>query len=107
MATTNKGIKAATAGAGVVGAVLVACAACCLPLAVPAFASLLAGASAYSIGDRANPWLIGGAAALMFAVAFTWMWTRRKSHATGTGTCGCLRSCKTASAPETSGKIQR
>lgn len=95
MATRNKGSKAATAGAGIVGGVVVACAACCLPLAVPAAASLLASAGVYGIGGDLKPWHIGGAAALVFMVAVSWMWMRRKSRASGASTCDCRSSCKT------------
>lgn len=95
MATTNKWGKSAATGAGIVGAVIVACTACCLPLVAPVVTSLLASAGVYSIGNVINPWLIGGAAALVFVVAFMGILRWQKSNTTGTGTCGCQNSCKT------------
>lgn len=94
MATTNKWSKTATTGVGIVGAAIVACTACCLPLAVPVAASLIASAGIYGIGNVIHPWFIGGAAALVFVVAFVGVLKWRKSHTSGAGTCGCQTDCK-------------
>lgn len=98
MAMKNKISKAAT---GIIGGVVVACAACCLPLAVPAVAALLTGAGVYGIGEGIKPWHIGGATLLMFAVTFSWMWTRRKSRTSAAVHCGCQNSCTAGSGPST------
>lgn len=92
MVTTNKWNKSTT---GIMGAVIVACTACCLPLVAPVVTSLLASAGVYGIGNVLNPWLIGGAAALVFVAAFIGVLKWRKSHTSGADTCGCQSSCKT------------
>lgn len=95
MATTSRWSKTATTGAGIVGTVIVACTACCLPLVVPLGASLLASVGIYGIGNVVNPWLIGGAAVLVFVVTVVGILKWRKSCTSGASTCECQSSCKT------------
>lgn len=95
------GIKAGMAEVGIVSGAVAACAACCLPLIVPAAASFLGSAGVYGIGDAVKPWHIAAAAVFIFGAAFSWMRMRRKARAAdananaNAGACKCEGSCKT------------
>ncbi len=92
MTMTNRWRRAATTGAGAAGAIVVACGACCLPLAAPVAASMFAGAGMYHM-DGLNSWHVAGVVGLAFAATVGWISRRRASARMSPGACGCQAGC--------------